>query len=458
MEKRTIRTIRENDEILIYDNGIFRGGKYAFSVIRELIVDIVESMNKYQYSNYKRNTILEFIKTQTYRSIKDFDKDDRIINFKNGLYYLDGFEGLINKDGDTIKGIKYFQYHKSEWNPIDPYLSFIQIPVNYDPKAENLEIDQVLEDILGWDVIPLFYEWLAYLCMSSIKYGKALMLYGQTGTGKTSILNIIFQFLGTSNISQVPLHRLSKRFQMAFTINKLANIFDDLPSKDIYYTDGFRRLCTNQELSGEQKGKAFINWLNRCKPIFSCNELPKVKKEVPNAFYNRWILIPCFNDMEELGKLNKSIREKKYSEWDLSGLLNKVIHYWKRLEVDQHFMGNWDNIDFVKKHWEIDINPSGLFVEECCDRGNSYEVNYEQCYTQLNKFRGKHQAKEVSKTIMTKSLEKLGFKKIDRGSKVEKKERYIFRGFKFKNSYIEENLDIIKDNRLQIEKFMRGES
>jgi phage/plasmid-associated DNA primase len=438
VKQLNIATIREFGEMTIHMEGINIGGNYAQSRILETI-DYIAEKEGFELSTAKKNLIIYFIKANSYYTIKEFDYKP-VLNCKNGLYYFEGIVGTIEENGKAVKGITHFEYHSKP--RIEPYKSFIQINANYDPKAECLGIDQVLTDVLGFETVPLFYEWLAYCCMNSVKYGKALMLYGQTGTGKTSILNIIFQFLGTINISQIPLHRLSKRFQIAFTRNKLANLFDDLPAKEIDYTDGFRRLCTNEYLSGEQKGKGWIDWLNRCKPIFSCNELPKVKKEVPNAFYNRWILLPCFNDLEELGILDKTIREKKYSEEELSGLLNKVIQYWNRLEEDQGFIGNWDNLDYVKKNWEIDINPVALFVDECCDLEVG-EVDYELFHSQVNKFRRAHQVKEISKTIMTKSLLKLN-NKIEK-KKVNKKYHpessgHKFIGIQFKPDFISENI------------------
>jgi len=77
------------------------------------------------------------------------------------------------------------------------YKFFIQFQVNYDEKAECLEIIQVLSDISGFDTVPLIYQMVAYFYMSSVKYGKAFMLYEETGTEKTTFLNI---FISNKNI------------------------------------------------------------------------------------------------------------------------------------------------------------------------------------------------------------------------------------------------------------------
>lgn len=64
------------------------------------------------------------------------------------------------------------------------YKFFIQFRLNYDEKAEYLEIIQVLSDISGFDTIPLIYQMIAYFYMSSVKYDKVFMLYEETGTVK----------------------------------------------------------------------------------------------------------------------------------------------------------------------------------------------------------------------------------------------------------------------------------
>lgn len=77
------------------------------------------------------------------------------------------------------------------------YKFFIQFRLNYDEKAECLEIIQVLSDISGFDTIPLIYQMIAYFYMSSVKYDKVFMLYEETGTEKTTFLNI---FMPNKNI------------------------------------------------------------------------------------------------------------------------------------------------------------------------------------------------------------------------------------------------------------------
>jgi putative DNA primase/helicase len=435
---------------------IYREGKYieepkdatirfTLSVIakKELVSKGNDIYGKYSLNISKKNMIIEFIKTLSFVSISDFDADSRIINLENGLYYIDGLK-IPNTDK-----LKYFESHlERKQLGKDPYKSLIQIPVKYNPKAENLEIDQILSDIFGFENVPLIYEMIAYFLLPTVKYGKGFMLYGDTGTGKTTVINIIKRFVGMNNISGISLQDLDVKFELEKTRNKLINIFDDLSSRPLGYVGNFKRLVTNSTLHGRIKfQQREIKWNNRCKGLFSCNYLPKIKEYVTDAFYTRWVLIPCSTDLKEKG-LDREIRDKKWSEQEMSGLLNKVLQALQRLEERGDFPEEWQDIEFVKNYWNMDINPVALFVEECCDIDPLYEVDYLVFYTQLNKFRKERMVKEISKTLMTKSLKKINEKIVKKKVNLKSAKIEIFPsgnkfiGINFKPGFIEEDLKI----------------
>lgn len=458
-----IETPKETDQMHIYRDGIYIRERFD-STIKQLIKEVANNtlipnakgeFSPYHLSISRQNMIIDFIKSFSYSSLDDFDSNERIINTEIGLYYLDGYEYILpnprTEDGhyegeDLIKEIKHFISHEDYISKHDkPYKSFIQIPVKYDPKAENLEIDQIFSDIFGFETVPLIYEMIAYLLLPHTQYGKAFMFYGQTGTGKTTAINIITQFIGYKNISGIELQKLDDKFELEKTRNKLINIFDDLSNRPLEYVGNFKKLVTNTWLYGRIKFlQSEIKWKNRCKGLFACNILPKIKEYVTNAFYTRWVLIPCFNDMKELGIKKNTIREKKYSQTELSGLFNKIIQALKRLEERGGFPEEWQDIDYVKNYWNMDINPVAIFIEECCEKGESYEVNYEQFYHHLNKFRKEKRVKQIKKRLITISLKKLGIEKIDKGSKVPKERRYCYSGIEFKTDYVLAHEDLQK--------------
>ena len=470
-----IATPKETDQMCIYRNGIYIEERFD-STIKQIIKEIAnetlipsgkDDFKKYNLSISRQNMIIDFIKSFTYCSLGDFDSNERIINLKNGLYNLDGFE-VIKPNPNTEDGhystpeelikeaIPFISHDKYKELYREYYKSFIQIQADYDPTKENLETDQIFSVIFGFETVPLIYEMVGYLLLPHTRYSKAFMLYGETGTGKTTALNIVTQFIGYENIAGIELQVLDDKFELEKTRNKLINLFDDLSSKPIKYVGNFKKLVTNTWLYGRIKFiQDEIKWKNRCKGVFAGNVLPKIKEYVTDAFYTRWVLIPCFTDMKEKGIKDDKIREKQYSKDELSGLFNKVIQALERLEERNGFPEQWQDIEFVKNYWNMDINPVSLFVDECCEKGES--VEYEQFYEQVNIFRISKRCREISKTSMTKSLIKLGVEKGDRGSKIDKNKRYYFSGIQFKYDFIMDHLELQTENPVTINNFINGD-
>ncbi|MHA2392013.1 MAG: hypothetical protein ACXAEX_08575 [Promethearchaeota archaeon] len=129
VETLNILTPRETDGMLIYENGVFVGKKVAHSKIRQTIKEIANNMNPipFNLNIASQNMIIDFIKSFSYCSLDEFDSNPRIINLKNGLYNLDGF----NDEWDFLTHDEYIETYK------EPYKSLVQIPVNYDPDAES---------------------------------------------------------------------------------------------------------------------------------------------------------------------------------------------------------------------------------------------------------------------------------------------------------------------------------
>lgn len=483
LEKHTIKTTRLTDQIYIYKKGIFiKDAKNTFT--REWIDYYAEQYTIEQYNNktgntilkpyrittQSRNNILEFIKVKTFCNFDDFDSNPKIINLLNGLCSLEGFEVIIpnpnsedgsynsEKDPKLLKGIVNFISHdKYKALNGEYYKSFIQFPVNYDEEAECLEIDQVLSDIFGFNTVPLIYQMIAYFYMPSVKYGKAFMLYGETGTGKTTFLNILYQIIGSKNISGLSLLELQKRFQKTILRNSIVNIYDDLPNTPLTYNNVFRQVVTNSRLSGEIKGiQDHVSWNNRTKLINSCNELPPLKNDGNDAFFKRWVLIQCSEEFKNLETFSEDYRDKQWDDKELSGLLNKMLQAYNTLEVNRGFPKEWNDIEYVRSIWNIDQNPIALFIKEKCEVGEPYyQVEKQLFLNELNAFRKNHNGKPIKMNYCTRKLRHLDNRidtvDIKPSSKHYREARlstrdYIFIRLKEDHEYLTSGPEIFQEN------------
>jgi len=489
LDNNLVFTLRETDEFCLYNGGCFDRGKEPKTVLREYIDKIAERtevpigakqiLKPYNLTNSKKETILEMLKSNSFISLSDFDREFDIICCKNGMYKISGFVDCLlpnpnRKDGTyrsdssdkLVFGIKNFlTYEEYKKRFGEPYKAFIQIPVDYNPDAECLEIDQFLTDVFGFETVPLIYEFLAYVLMPTVKYQKAFLLHGPPSTGKTTFIDMIYEFFnGSKFFSDVRLQDLGEQFQAINLMHKLLNVFDDLPAKKMGDSFMFRQVVTNKFLRSEVKFVAeYVKWINRIKLLFSCNELAEVRKNEGDQFFRRWILIQCFNIFKDKDLMTQedyddpTIKEKDYDMLEklcfpseFSGLLNKIIQAWIRLETRGYFPKQWNNPEYIKGLWLMDINPIKLFIDECCIQGVMEESDYNTYYTVLNKFREEHNAKPISKHLCTQWLQRI--------DGIEKKRKsggkYYYNGIGIKDSILEKyEKPIEKQENKGIEEF-----
>ncbi len=476
ISKHHIYTLEETDEFCLYNGGFFHKGTTPLTKIRKFITDEAKDTiiptrdpnisKQYNLSTSKKNIIVEMIKTETFIPLSEFDKTPSILCLKNGLYNFQGFDNCLlpnplSKDGsyDTktkdplVFGKKDFLTFDQYVNMFKtPYKAFIQIPVDYDPDAECLVIDQFLTDVFGFENVPLIYEMIAYILMPHIKYQKAFILYGPPSTGKTTFITLLWKFLdGLRYFSGLSLQEVGERFQNINLMNKILNTFDDLPDTPIGDTKGFRQIVTNEYLDSEIKHVAeHVKWWNRTKLLFSCNNFPPVRKKEGDSFFRRLVLVACFNTFKDLDLMTQediddptinpkdhSVIEKICEPAQFNGLINKVIEAWIRLEKRGYFPKEWNNTEYIKNLWMIDTNPVQLFVDECCIVGNAEQTDYNTFYHTLNKFRETHNAKKITKASCTQWLQRIsGIEKKRKGAKKKKIEGgdYYYNGIGIKDS------------------------
>ena len=253
-------------------------------------------------------------------------------------------------------------------------------------------------------------------------------------------------------ISQLRLQSLSGKFQVIKTKGKILNIWDDLPKSKVGISDMFRLIVTNKVLSGRVKYVVDnVSWYNRCKLLFTCNTLPPVEKDMGTEFWRRWILESCFCEFKTKDKMtiedesNPNVKVKKPRILDIictsqefSGLLNKALQAYKRLDERGGFPKEWDDVERLKGLWQIDINPVKLFLDECCEVVDGARTEYYAMNDAINEFRAQHGAKAITSTMVTQSLRK-AYSKIERS-----KDRKHYLNIKIAHKVIDGELEEIE--------------
>jgi len=282
------------------------------------------------------------------RDIRELNANPYIINVRNGLY---------NVLEDTLI-------------PHTPdYYSTVQLNVTYDKKADCPLFKKFLAESMGGDIeqVALIQEMLGYFLIPVNSAQKCFVIVGAAGAGKSVLLRVLNDvLLGKQNVSNVSWQALNERFKTAELFGKLANIFADLPTKNIDDNGIFKALVGEDHLTVEKKNKNPFSFQSSARLLFSCNSIPRNYGDRSEGFYRRLIIIR-FNNTVPKEKRDPELLEKFRMEAD--GIFLFALEGLRRL-MNNHFMFSETqvNADELQQYRE-DSDSVMSFIKEYCELG-----------------------------------------------------------------------------------------
>lgn len=168
----------------------------------------------------------------------------------------------------------------------------MQLNVSYNPDAKCPRFLQYLDEVINVDQIPLIQEMMGYFLVPVTRGQKCFVIVGEGGAGKSQLLLVLNDILlGKENVSNVSWQALNERFKTAELFGKLANIFADLPTKNIDDNGIFKALVGEDYLTVEKKNRNPFSFQSTARLLFSCNNIPRNYGDRSEGFYRRLIII-----------------------------------------------------------------------------------------------------------------------------------------------------------------------
>ena len=296
--------ITVNGQLYVYEDGFYQQDE---RIIERKMIDLYPSIRRQQ-----RGEVLDYIKIRTHKRGEDIKILPYVINLKN-----------TRLDIRTGKCLEY-----------DPdKIEFARIPVTYDQSAYCADLDKMLNRVFVGDreVINLFEEMIGYCLIKSSRYQKAFIMVGSGSNGKSTILDLIEEFLGAANYSSLPLEQVTDRFNKAELEHKLANIGDDIDNVAIKDSGTLKKMISGESITVERKGERPFKFRPYAKHIYSANSIPR-SFDKSEGFYRRWIFIP-FNATfsPDDPDYDPMIFDKITTDQALSYLLNLALKGARRL-------------------------------------------------------------------------------------------------------------------------------
>ena len=300
---------------------------------------------------------------QIQRDVRELNANPYLINVRNGLY---------NVIENTL----------TEHSP--QYLSTVQLNISYVPDAKCPMFLKFLHDALSDAQVYLVQEILGYFLIPVNRAQKSFVIVGEAGAGKSLLLLVLNDILlGRENVSNVSWQSLNERFKTAELFGKLANIFADLPTKNIDDNGIFKALVGEDYLTVERKNKNPFSFQPYARLLFSCNKIPKNYGDKSEGFYRRLIIIRFSHAVPE-NKRDPDLLEKFRTEAD--GIFLFALEGLRRL-MNQHykFSVTSENLDELQKYRE-ESNSVLSFVKDCCELDSTGEVGRSELYTRYKAY------------------------------------------------------------------------
>ncbi len=371
---------KSKDDVFVFDNGIY------INKGNEIIKKETERLLREYCNNHIVVEVLEKIKRQTAISKDKFDEiPDGIICLKNGILNLKTKELM-------------------EYNP--KYYFKNMIPLLYDEDADCPNIKRFLEDVLYEEDIKVVEEWFGFNLFRRHFIKKAMIFFGGKNTGKSTLINLLYAFIGKSNICGLSLQKIASgdSFKLGFLKDKYANICDDLSAKDLTESGGFKMATGGSYLNGEYKFGDNFSFLPFSKNLFATNKIPTIKDTDDEAYYSRWIPIPFDNEIN-IKDQDAFLIDKLTTQKELSGLLNLAVEGLHKLLKNGRF--SYDkNIKDIQKTMERHGNSLIAFVQDVLIRKDGNKISKEDMFEIYKKYVDINEFEMLSKEQLGRRLPK----------------------------------------------------
>jgi len=367
------RPEEDKDDFYIYENGVYN--KCNRNTVRSFIRNYIPVglasdnliNNVYNLLTCKRGHICGY---------QDLDADEWYINVKNGLYNV-RTKQLEPHTPDKLITIQLNCEYHPEDHTMPNFTHYINDLCGEIDSGVDEQKKAVIQEYMGLT--------LSNIRVSRIK--KCLVLYSLLGnSGKTQILNLIGELLGTSNTINVPLQQMNEasKFSLGSIVGKRLISVGDQTGSDVEDSAVFKQLTGGDPVKVEPKNKQPFSYIFNGAIAISCNNLPNFQDDKGGHVFERLCIVPCTNTIPQEKRdgelLDKMLLERNaIFNWFIEGLHRLIENKYqltKSTECDNAINDYRDKLDtiyrFIHENYSITDNKMDMILK----------TDFEDAYTQ----------------------------------------------------------------------------
>lgn len=269
---------------------------------------------------------------------------ERMMNFKNGVLNI-----------DTMK-------FEAGHSPERGFLNVIDY--DYDPNAMAPDFEKALLATMGGDYTKtqLLLEFFGYAISNDKCWlQRALVLEGEGGNGKSTILEVFEDLVGESNYSSSFMKDLNKEESRTALEGKLFNVAEEMPNKAIADSSVFKAMVTGNSVSARKLYHDGYKFRNRAKLIFSCNDMAG-SHDSSKGYLRRFVIIPFDVSFDENNPdFDPDIQDKLLSQ--KSGIINLLLQSYHALKKRKRLILP-DSVKARLQEYKEEIDPTATWIED----------------------------------------------------------------------------------------------
>ena len=275
---------------------------------------------------------------------------------------------------NVLNGI--LDLESGELEPHSPdFLSPIKINAAWDPEAECPAIDQFVQRVFPYDAQDVFYQLAGLFLTPDSRCQKAVLFLGSgaSGSGKSVATALLKTFLGSWNVSNVPLHDLTEgSFSLAELRGKLLNISADVPERDFNDTATFKQIVDGQlaTLRAPRKHRDPVEFQPFTRLLASAARVPQ-SADNSLGYLRRWLVVPFDTTLNE-SNLDRTLLEKLTTPEEISGLLNRAVSAYRQL-LESGALTESEKMTRAKEGFDQESDSTRLFLKECVEESSPYD-------------------------------------------------------------------------------------
>jgi P4 family phage/plasmid primase-like protien len=281
-----------------------------------------------------------------------------------GIAFRNGFVAVVPRDGKWVL----------ERRPAGrENRARVGFGFDYNPAAEAPMFRRMLEQMFEGAEDPqqrhdLLQEHLG-ACLMGVapQFQKALVLYGQGGCGKGTLLKIISAAFPAGSVKAAQPHEWGRGVTLADLASARINIVNEMSTDDLYDINAVKRVVVGDLVRGEAKFSAPFEYAPEFGHIFTANTdmLPPVPR-ADSAFWDRWHIVPMDNRFRGTSEENRTLAQE-IIEQELPGVVRWMLEGARRL-FEQNRYTVCPTGERELKTWKGFSSIPMLFIEECTSR------------------------------------------------------------------------------------------